>query len=106
MARRLLGLPDGVASGFVTGAQGANTTALAAARQHVLAQAGWDVARDGLHGAPPIRVLAGGERHVTIDRSLRLLGLGTGALELVAADGQGRMRADALREVWLARPAR
>ena len=44
-------------------------------------------------------MLAGGERHVTIDRSLRLLGLGTGALELVAADGQGRMRADALREV-------
>ena len=94
----LLGLPAGVASGFVTGAQGANTTALAAARQRVLAQAGWDVARDGLHGAPPIRVVGGGERHVTIDRSLRLLGLGTAALELVPADGQGRMRADALRE--------
>ncbi len=94
----LLGLPDGVASGFVTGAQGANTTALAAARQHVLADAGWDVARDGLQGAPRIRVLAGSERHVTIDRSLRLLGLGTAALELVPADGQGRMRADALRE--------
>jgi glutamate/tyrosine decarboxylase-like PLP-dependent enzyme len=94
----LLGLPDGVASGFVTGAQGANTTALAAARRHVLADAGWDVARDGLQGAPRIRVLAGSERHVTIDRSLRLLGLGTATLELVPADGQGRMRADALRE--------
>ena len=92
----LLGLPAGLASGFVTGAQGANTTALAAARQHVLAQAGWDVARDGLHGAPPIRVLAGSERHVTIDRSLRLLGLGTGSLELVSADSQGRIHADAL----------
>src|SRR5215211_375011 len=33
----LLGLPAGVSSGFVSGAQGANTTALAAARQHVLA---------------------------------------------------------------------
>ena len=94
----LLGLPAGLASGFVTGAQGANTTALAAARQHVLAAAGWDVGRDGLAGAPQIRVLAGGERHVTIDRSLRLLGLGTAALELVPADGQGRMRADALRD--------
>jgi glutamate/tyrosine decarboxylase-like PLP-dependent enzyme len=94
----LLGLPEGVSSGFVTGAQGANTTALAAARQHVLANAGWDVARDGLNGAPRIRVLAGGERHVTIDRSLRLLGLGTAALEIVEADGQGRMRADALGE--------
>jgi glutamate/tyrosine decarboxylase-like PLP-dependent enzyme len=93
----LLGLPDGVATGFVTGAQGANTTALAAARQHVLAGAGWDVARDGLNGAPRVRVLVGGERHVTIDRSLRLLGLGTASLEIVGADGQGRMRADALR---------
>jgi glutamate/tyrosine decarboxylase-like PLP-dependent enzyme len=93
----LLGLPEGVASGFVTGAQGANTTALAAARQHVLAEGGWDVGRDGLQGAPRIRVLVGAERHVTIDRSLRLLGLGTAALELVPADGQGRMRADALR---------
>ena len=94
----LLRLPDGVATGFVTGAQGANTTALAVARHHVLAAAGWDVTRDGLHGAPRVRVLAGGERHVTIDRSLRLLGLGTAALEPVAADGQGRIRADALGE--------
>jgi glutamate/tyrosine decarboxylase-like PLP-dependent enzyme len=94
----LLGLPGGVSAGFVTGAQGANTTALAAARHAVLARAGWDVARDGLTGAPPIRVLAGAERHVTIDRSLRLLGLGTSRLELVPADEQGRMRADALHE--------
>ena len=94
----LLGLPEGVACGFVTGAQGANTTGLAAARQHVLAKAGWDVSSEGLHGAPRIRVLAGAERHVTIDRSLRLLGLGSATLELIPADEQGRMRADALRE--------
>ena len=94
----LLGLPAGVSTGFVTGAQGANTTALAAARGHVLAGAGWDVARDGLNGGPQVRVLVGAERHVTIDRSLRLLGLGTGSVELVPADDQGRMRADAVRE--------
>ena len=94
----LLGLPEGVSSGFVTGAQGANTTALAAARHHVLAQEGWDVARDGLSGAPRIRILVGGERHVTIDRSLRLLGLGTASVELVAVDDQGRMRAEALAD--------
>ena len=93
----LLGLPAGVSSGFVTGAQGANTTGLAAARGHVLAAAGWDVGRDGLNGAPRVRVLAGAERHVTIDRSLRLLGFGTRGLEVVPADEQGRMRADALR---------
>ena len=94
----LLGLPEGVSSGFVTGAQAANTTALAAARHHVLAGAGWEVARDGLMGAPRVRILAGAERHVTIDRALRLLGFGTGCLELVPADGQGRLRSDPLRD--------
>ncbi len=94
----LLGLPSGVSSGFVTGAQGANTAALAAARGHVLAAAGWDVAQEGLNGAPRVRLLAGAERHVTIDRSLRLLGFGTGGLHVVPADDQGRMRAEELRE--------
>ena len=94
----LLILPAGVSSGFVTGAQGASTTALAAARRHVLAAADWDVARDGLNGAPPIRVVVGAERHVTIDRSVRLLGLGTAALVVVPADGQGRMEAEPLGE--------
>jgi glutamate/tyrosine decarboxylase-like PLP-dependent enzyme len=94
----LLGLPEGVSSGFVTGAQAANTTALAAARGHVLGAVGWDVARDGLRGAPPIRLVVGEERHVTIDRSLRLLGFGTGSLVVAPADEQGRMEAEALRE--------
>lgn len=44
----LLGLPSGVSFGFVTGAQGAHTVSLAAARHPVLAEAGWDVERDGL----------------------------------------------------------
>jgi glutamate/tyrosine decarboxylase-like PLP-dependent enzyme len=94
----LLGLPAAVSSGFVTGAQGANTTALAAARHHVLAAAGWEVERGGLAGAPPLRIVAGGERHVTIDRSLRLLGIGTRAVVVVPADRQGRMEAAALRD--------
>jgi glutamate/tyrosine decarboxylase-like PLP-dependent enzyme len=94
----LLGLPEGVSAGFVTGCQLAHVTALAAARHHVLAAAGWNVARDGLAGSPPIRVLVGEERHVTIDRALRLLGIGAAALVAVPADGQGRMRPDALRD--------
>ncbi|HEX5849866.1 MAG TPA: pyridoxal-dependent decarboxylase [Rubrobacter sp.] len=93
----LFGLPDGVTFGLVTGGQMANFTALAAARHHVLERAGWDVEADGLLGAPRVRVLAGEERHVTIDRALRFLGLGTSSLRPVPADGQGRMRPDALR---------
>ena len=87
--KQLLGLPASASFGFVTGGQAANTVALAAARHHVLAHAGWDVEERGLLGAPRIRVVANGERHATIDRALRLLGLGAATLEPVATDAQG-----------------
>jgi glutamate/tyrosine decarboxylase-like PLP-dependent enzyme len=92
----LLGLPPHASVGFVTGAQMANFTALAAARHEMLRRAGWDVERRGLAGAPPIRVVAGADRHDTIDRALRFLGIGTDAIVAVPVDDQGRMRADAL----------
>ena len=91
----LLGLPEHSSIGLVTGTQMGSVTALAAARFRVLERAGWDVGRDGLAGGPRVRVLVGDKRHVTIDRALRLLGLG--APTSVAADDQGRMDADALR---------
>ena len=92
----LLGLPTGSDLGFVTGATMANFTCLGAARTAVLSRLGWDVARDGLAGAPKVRVLAGEERHDTVDLALRYLGLGSPTL--VAADDQGRIRVDALTE--------
>jgi glutamate/tyrosine decarboxylase-like PLP-dependent enzyme len=95
----LLGLPAGVSSAFVTGTQMAHVTALAAARFDVLRRAGWDVNERGLAGSPPIRVVVGEERHVTVDRALRLLGIGASQLVVVPADGQGRIRADALPEL-------
>jgi len=101
----VLGLPAGVSYGFVTGAQGANTVCLAAARHKVLADAGWDVERDGLGGGPAVRVVASEERHATIDRSLRLLGLGTAALEPVAADGNGAIDVAELEAALKSKPA-
>ena len=92
----LLGLPGESSIGFVTGTQVAHVTGLAAARWHVLDAIGWDVGREGLTGAPRIRVLVGEQGHVTVDRALRLLGLG--APTTVAADDQGRMQPDALAE--------
>jgi glutamate/tyrosine decarboxylase-like PLP-dependent enzyme len=90
----LLGLPEGSDVGFVTGATMANVTGLAAARDAVLAGAGWDVHADGLTGGPRVHVLVGAERHDTVDVALRYLGLG--APTAVPADGQGRIRVDAL----------
>ncbi|KLN36683.1 pyridoxal-dependent decarboxylase [Cellulosimicrobium funkei] len=92
----LLGLPATGAVGFVTGATTANFTALAAARGEVLRRAGWDVRRDGLTGAPRVRVLVGAERHESVDLALSYLGLG--APEVVAADDQGRISVAALAE--------
>lgn len=94
----LLGLPEHVSVAYVTGCQMAHVTALAAARHHVLAGAGWDVAVDGLAGSPAIRVLVGEKRHVTVDRALRLLGIGASSLVIVEADDQGRIRGASLRE--------
>ena len=90
----LLGLPERrLERASSPAAQGANMTALAAARQHVLAQAGWDVARDGLNGAPRIRVLVGGERHVTVDRVAAPARARDGSRRArCPSDDQGRMR--------------
>jgi glutamate/tyrosine decarboxylase-like PLP-dependent enzyme len=90
----LLGLPATSQVAFVTGATMANFSGLAAGRQHVLESVGWDVNADGLVGAPRVTVLAGEDRHTTIDMALRYLGLG--APTLVDADEQGRIRPDAL----------
>jgi glutamate/tyrosine decarboxylase-like PLP-dependent enzyme len=101
----LLGLPAVATFGLATGAQGANTVCLAAARHDVLARAGWDVERLGLAGGPPVRVVANGERHATIDRALRLLGLGGAAVEPVATDSTGAIDLADLRRVLGLQPS-
>jgi len=97
--KELLGIPSSASVGFVTGAQGANTAGLAAGRHKVLAESGWDVEADGLQGAPLVRVVASEERHATIDRSCRLLGLGNNAITPVAADLNGAVHVDDLAAV-------
>jgi glutamate/tyrosine decarboxylase-like PLP-dependent enzyme len=92
----LLCLPDDAGVGLTTGCQMAHFTCLAAARHRMLADAAWDVEADGLFGAPPIRVLVGAKAHTTVFAALRMLGLGSRRVELVAADDQGRMRASEL----------
>jgi glutamate/tyrosine decarboxylase-like PLP-dependent enzyme len=93
--KELLTLPAHASVGFVTGGQAANTVALAAARTSVLGRAGWDDA-EGLFGAPAIRVFASDERHATIDRSLRLLGIGDGSVVALQSNGQGALPAAAV----------
>jgi glutamate/tyrosine decarboxylase-like PLP-dependent enzyme len=94
--RDLFGLPDSVAGAFVSGASMANMTALASARHALLARQGWDVEAKGLYGAPEIRVIVSDEAHVSLLKSLSLLGLGRERVVRVPTDRQGRLRIDSL----------
>jgi glutamate/tyrosine decarboxylase-like PLP-dependent enzyme len=95
----LFGLPVQSSFAFTTGCQMAHVTALAAARHAVLEREGWDIREDGLAGSPRITVVAGAARHATLDRALRLLGIGASQIDVVAADDQGRMDTGVLRVV-------
>ena len=91
-----LDLPRDAAVGFVTGATAGNFVGILAARNRMLARAGWDVEADGLAGSPPLRVLVGEEVHPSLLLALRMAGLGADRAVRVPADDQGAMRADAL----------
>ncbi|MGJ4942909.1 pyridoxal phosphate-dependent decarboxylase family protein [Bradyrhizobium sp. HKCCYLS1011] len=92
----LFGLPQTASFAFVTGTQMAHVTCLAAARHRLLARAGWDVEEHGLTGAPPIRVLTSSERHGSVERAVRMLGLGKRAIAALPCDGSGRLEPDVL----------
>ncbi len=72
----LLGLPAKRRRGVRDRGGHSNNTALTAARDQQLAQAGWDVQADGLFGAPELTVLIGENAHSTLIRALGLIGLG------------------------------
>jgi len=94
-----LDLPPGTEAMFVGGATVANVCGLAAARDHVLAQAGWDAANDGLIGAPPVTVVVGDQAHSTIAKSLAIIGLGRNRVVTVPSDDQGRLIAAQLPNI-------
>jgi glutamate/tyrosine decarboxylase-like PLP-dependent enzyme len=90
-------LPADVSFALVTGCQMAHVTCLAAARHFLLAKSGWDVERLGLHGAAPIRILCGWERHGSVDRAVRLLGLGLRQMVNLGVDSAGTLCPSALQ---------
>ena len=96
--KQILGLPAQASFAFVTGCQMAHVTCLAAARHALLERRGWNVEERGLNGAPPIRILSSDQRHGTFERAVRLLGLGAGNIEYLAADSDGALPPDALGE--------
>jgi glutamate/tyrosine decarboxylase-like PLP-dependent enzyme len=81
--KEILGLPNGASFAFVTGCQTAHLTCLAVARDSLLRNCGWDVKTRGLAGAPQIRVICSARVHASIEKAVRLLGLGTNGIVLL-----------------------
>ena len=91
--RQLLGLPGGFV-GFINDTASHNSLyALAAARAVAFPEA----REHGLHALPAGRIYASEHVHSSIDKAVATLGLGHRGLRHLAADGDYRMRPDALR---------
>ena len=93
----LVGYPHAPGAGLLTsGASAATIVCLAGARNRALANAGHDVRRTGLAGAPPLICYVPEEAHSCVPRALALLGLGAESIRNVPLE-DGWLDADALR---------
>ncbi|MCB9960385.1 MAG: aspartate aminotransferase family protein [Rhodospirillaceae bacterium] len=97
--KEALGLPPASEGALVTGATMAHFTCLAAARNRVLKEAGWNVDADGLFGAPEITVVVGAEAHATLFKVLSMLGLGRRRVLTLPVDAEGRILPDNLPQI-------
>ncbi len=97
--RQLLGLPDSVVAGFVSGSSMAIFCGLAAGRYRIFQNNNWDINQKGFNGAPNIRIVAGRQAHGTVVKAIALLGLGIDNIEWVETDNQGRIDPSAIPEL-------
>ncbi len=102
----VLGLPASASYSLVTGCQMAHVTCLAAARHAMLDRAGWDVNRDGLAGAPSLRILTSSEVHGTTTRAAKLLGIGTANMAVLPSDAAAQLTPEVLRDALRREPGR
>jgi glutamate/tyrosine decarboxylase-like PLP-dependent enzyme len=94
--KELFDLPRESSFAFTTGCQLAHMTGLAAARHALLKRDGWDVETQGLFSAPPLTLLANAQRHTSIERAVRFLGLGTRAITPLETNRSGQILPRAL----------
>jgi glutamate/tyrosine decarboxylase-like PLP-dependent enzyme len=94
--KELFGLPSEASFAIVTGCQMAHVTCLAAARHRLLVQRGWDVEQKGLYGAPAIRIITSDAHHGSLERAVKLLGMGLEHIVSVPTSNDGALRIDGL----------
>jgi len=93
-ASEMLGFPAGASGVLVTGTSIANFIGVLVARSAAL---GPDVRRDGLSSAPLVAYTSAAA-HGCLQRAMDMAGFGCDALRMIACDGQGRLRLDALSD--------
>jgi glutamate/tyrosine decarboxylase-like PLP-dependent enzyme len=97
--RELLGLPEKVVAGFVSGSSLAIFCGLAAARYRIFQNNNWDINKKGFCSAPKVRVVAGRQAHGTVVKAIALLGFGIDNIEWVETDTQGRIMPSEIPEL-------
>lgn len=104
--KQLFALPsDRFDGAFTTGATGANFACLIAAREWAGERAGYDIARKGLAGGPPIAIYSACP-HASFVKVARFTGLGEDAIRPVGRIGETEeMDPDALEAALAAAPS-
>jgi glutamate/tyrosine decarboxylase-like PLP-dependent enzyme len=92
----LFDLPQNTAASFVSGTSMASFCGLAAARWRLSKSHQWDISKQGMYGAPPLKIVMGEAGHASVIKALHLLGFGDQQITRVPCDSQGRIKAEEL----------
>jgi aromatic-L-amino-acid decarboxylase len=91
--RQMIGLPEGFVGVIQDTASAATLCAVLVARERAT---GWQVNDVGLRGAPPLVFYASEEAHSSVEKAVKIAGLGRQALRLIATGADFAMRPDRL----------
>lgn len=91
--RQMTGLPSGFHGVIQDSASSATLCAVLTARERAT---GWGADDAGLHALPPLAVYASDQAHSSVEKAVRIAGLGRQGLRLIPADDRYAMRPDLL----------
>lgn len=93
--RQMLGLGEGFSGVIQDSASSATLAAILTARERAT---DWRADSAGLGACPPLAVYASAEAHSSVEKAVRIAGLGREALRLIPTDERFALRADLLAE--------
>lgn len=91
--RQLTGLPEGLHGVIQDSASSATLCAILTARERAT---GWRANEEGLSAVPPLAVYCSAEAHSSVEKDMKVAGLGRKHLSLIPVDERFAMRPDAL----------